>query len=79
MILLSLLQCPFCANPEPTPVKTPDGHTITCPRCGSTGPKAKTVNDAQLLWNERPYRRAIDASRNAAFEDTAKLLFGLKI
>lgn len=76
---MTFLPCPFCGNPEPKPQGEDDNHIIHCPRCGSTGPRAKTPGDAQLLWNERPYRQAIEASRQAAFDDTAKQLFGVKL
>lgn len=77
MTSLDLLGCPFCGNPNLRPATQGNQTHITCPRCHCTGPRATTLNDAQLLWSERPFRRALEASRKAEFEDTARQLFGV--
>lgn len=67
MIILTLLPCPFCGNPDPYTGKRGLGgqHLIHCSKCGASGPPAQNISDAAAKWNRRPYREAVRASQQA--------------
>jgi len=77
VIILKLLPCPFCANPDPyTGQRGLGGQSLVhCTKCGASGPPAKNITDAAALWNRRPYRDAVKASQQARTKDEFDRLF----
>ncbi len=56
--LLELKPCPWCGcleiNNYVQGVISAESHTCFCMDCGAEGPSAKSMEEAEELWNKRP-------------------------